>query len=334
MVFAAAYIIVSRYFDKKKGKAMAFATLGSGVGSVVLSPGISVLVDRYGFLGSMIILSALMLNNLISASLYWPLNKAVAKRRTSRSRTAVEEESDEKVVLVGDKTLVSKSELVLNDVKPDAPWCFGAGEYDNNDQSKVIVTDGIDSSGTAFKRTASTKSNNPDDSTTHARCRWSCSKYGRLLKKRTFVLYICQIMCMQVCIPVYLIFLVDFAAENGTERMHATFILSLMGISDMVGRIFFGFVFDLDCIRGHRPQLHSLFGIAFGASTAIVIFARSYAGLLATAVAVGLTESVVHGQRATVATQLVSPADMSSAIGLMIFSQGVGNIWGPSVAGQ
>ena len=330
MVFTAAYIIVSQYFDKKKGKAMAFATVGSGVGSVVLSPGISVLVDRYAFPGAMIILSALMLNNLVSAALYWPLKKGADKRRTSRSQTAAET-ADEKVVLVGDKTSVSESELMLEDVKRQ----FGAGECDNDDQRKVIVAaDSIDSSGTAFKRTASTKSNTPDASTTHACCRCSCSKYGRLLKNRTFLLYSVQIMCMQVCIPVYLIFLVDFAAENGTGRMHATFILSLMGVSDMVGRIIFGFVFDLDCIRGHRPKLHSVFGIAFGATTAFVMFTPSYAGLLATAVVVGLTESVVHGQRATVATQLVSPADMSSAIGLMIFSQGIGNIWGPSVAGQ
>ena len=333
MVFAAAYIIVSQYFDKKKGKAMAFATVGSGVGSVVLSPGISVLVDRYAFPGAMIILSALMLNNLVSAALYWPLKKGAEKRRTSRSQTAAE--GNEKCVLVDDKTSVRESELKLNDAKRDASRCFGPGECDNDDQRKVIIAaDSIDSSGTAFKRTASTNSNAPDGSTTTARNICSCSKYGRLLKNRTFLLYSFQIMCMQVCIPVYLIFLVDFAAENGTGRMHATFILSLMGVSDMVGRIIFGFVFDLDCIQGRRPKLHSVFGIAFGASTAVVMFTPSYAGLLATAVAVGLTESVVHGQRATVATQLVSPADMSSAIGMMIFSQGVGNIWGPSVAGQ
>ena len=324
MVFTAAYIIVSQYFDKKKGKAMAFATVGSGVGSVVLSPGISVLVDRYAFPGAMIILSALMLNNLVSAALYWPLKKGADKRRTSRSQTAAET-ADEKVVLVGDKTSFDES-----DVKRDASRSLGAGEYDK----VIVVADSIDSSGTAFKRTVSTNSNTPDASTTHAHWRCSCSKYGRLLKNRTFLLYSVQIMCMQVCIPVYLIFLVDFAAENGTGRMHATFILSLMGVSDMVGRILFGFVFDLDCIRGRRPKLHSVFGIAFGASTAVVMFTPSYAGLLATAVAVGLTESVVHGQRATVATQLVSSADMSSAIGLMIFSQGIGNIWGPSVAGQ
>ena len=333
MIFTAGYVIVSQYFDKKKGKAMAFATLGSGVGNVVLSPAISALVDEYGFSGTMVILSSLMLNNFISAALYWPLRK---KRGLPRERVVgrVEEgKADEKqAIFIGDKTDDAKSAVV----KCDAG---GGGDNDSGDRVIVLPDKGQSSVDvdTQTKHAAIdtysgapvTKASTADDTD-----KGVCSKYKRLLRNPTFLLYGYQIMCMQVCIPVYLIFLPDFALEHGTDRMHAAFILSVMGISDMVGRVFFGFVFDLDRVRRHQPKLHSAFGIAFGLATACVIFMPSFRGMLATAIVVGLTESAVHSQRATIATQLVSPLDMSRAIGLMIFSQGLGNIWGPPVAGR
>ena len=37
MVFVPAYVMVSKYFDKHKGKAMAFATIGSGLGKIYRS---------------------------------------------------------------------------------------------------------------------------------------------------------------------------------------------------------------------------------------------------------------------------------------------------------
>ena len=330
MIFTAAYVIVSQYFDKKKGKAMAFATLGSGVGNVVLSPAISALVDEYGFSGSMVILSSLMLNNFISAALYWPLRK---KRGLPRERVVgrgEEGKSDEKqAIFIDDKTGDAKSAVV----KCDAGLVTGGGGDNSSGDRVTILPDKGESSVGVHKPTEHaatvTQASTADDPD-----KGVCIKYKRLLRNPTFLLYGYQIMCMQVCIPVYLIFLPDFAMEHGIDRMHAAFILSVMGISDMVGRVFFGFVFDLERVRRHQPKLHSTFGIAFGLATACVIFMPSFRGMLAMAILVGLTESAVHSQRATIATQLVSPLDMSGAIGLMIFSQGLGNIWGPPVAGR
>ncbi|KAI0227185.1 hypothetical protein LSAT2_022324 [Lamellibrachia satsuma] len=357
MVFTAGYVIVSQYFDKRKGKAMAFATLGSGIGNIVLSPALSAWFDVYGYSGSMLILSSLMLNNFVGAALYRPIHMAAWKKTAVQTEERMTEEK--RAIFIGNKTSVIISETLSDDVKRDTRLPSGGEDCDDDDCDKVIVLpdkrddDDCDKDDddcdkvivlpdkrdlSAIKQTESTESitlvaDAPEASTVDDHSNSSCRKYLRLLKNQTFLLYGYQIMCMQVCISVYLIFVADFALENGTNRMDAAFILSMMGISDMVGRIFFGFVFDLECMRSHRPKLHSAFGIAFGLVTACVMFLPSYSGMLAIGAVVGVMESAVHSQRATVATQLVTPLDMSSAIGLMIFFQGVGNIWGPPIAG-
>ena len=75
MVFTPVYVIVGQYFDKKKGKAMGFSTLGSGLGNVVLAPLISLSIDHYGFFGATLFLGALQLHHIISALLYVPLSQ-------------------------------------------------------------------------------------------------------------------------------------------------------------------------------------------------------------------------------------------------------------------
>ena len=73
LLFAPSYIIVSTYFDKNKGKAMAISTMGAGLGTVGLAPLIQWLLNTYSFFGTMLILGALMLHNCSAGMLFRPL---------------------------------------------------------------------------------------------------------------------------------------------------------------------------------------------------------------------------------------------------------------------
>lgn len=67
------FVILSQYFDKNKGKAMAFATLGSGVGTVIMAQLVTVLLAEWGYYGAMLIVGGLMLNNCVAGALFRPL---------------------------------------------------------------------------------------------------------------------------------------------------------------------------------------------------------------------------------------------------------------------
>lgn len=86
MIFTPAYVIVGQYFSKNKGKAMGISTIGSGLGTVVIAPLISFLLDMYGYPGAMMIVGALMLNNCIAAALYRPVEGNFPKKRQKKDQ--------------------------------------------------------------------------------------------------------------------------------------------------------------------------------------------------------------------------------------------------------
>jgi len=70
LVFSPSYVAVSQWFDKRKGKAMALSTLGTGFGSVCMAPLMALLIDQYDYFGTMLITGSLLLNNCVGGALY------------------------------------------------------------------------------------------------------------------------------------------------------------------------------------------------------------------------------------------------------------------------
>ena len=70
LVITPSFVAVSKWFDKKKGKAMALSTLGTGLGSACMAPLMALLVDKYGYFGTMLIAGALLFNNSVGGALY------------------------------------------------------------------------------------------------------------------------------------------------------------------------------------------------------------------------------------------------------------------------
>ena len=255
-VFTSGYIIVSRYFVKKKGRAMALGTLGSGLGNVVLSPLLGLLIHEYTLSGAMLIMSALMAHNFLSGALYRP-------------------------------------------VAPSPPvGVEGGGKWRAEGEQGGVLR-----------------------------------QYYSLLRSPLFLLYSGQMVCMQACIQVYLIFLPALAVSGGASVQLAAVTPAVLGAADMLGRLAFGIVFDLRAVRPRRPLLHAGLAVLFGLLAACTALTSRFTGVAALAAAVGLAESGVHSQRMTVVADLVLPSRLSAAISLTIFCQGVGNLIGPPVAG-
>ena len=104
LVFSPSYVAVSQWFDKKKGKAMALSTLGTGLGSVCMAPLIALLVDQYNYFGTMLIVGALLLNCAVGGALYRTPPTTEPQRIPSNAVAAqeptVERQSPGKVICV------------------------------------------------------------------------------------------------------------------------------------------------------------------------------------------------------------------------------------------
>ncbi|CAG2185988.1 unnamed protein product [Mytilus edulis] len=66
-------VVLSSYFDKRRGFANSFSSIGASIGSLVFPKIIQVLIDVYGLQGALIFVSGILFHNLIVAMLLRPL---------------------------------------------------------------------------------------------------------------------------------------------------------------------------------------------------------------------------------------------------------------------
>ena len=172
---------------------MGISTIGSGLGTVVIAPIVSFMLDVYGYQGTILIVGALILNNCVAAALYRP----------------VENNFPEKI----------KTNPVTQDVQ------MMKHEAENMDGA----ADNLPEVKTSFLRTFNT-----------------LRKIFQSLKNPTFFLYCIEITAMSIAIQTFLTFLPGLAKEyKAANDKEAAFLLSIMGIADMGGRLLIGIPMDL-----------------------------------------------------------------------------------------
>lgn len=67
------FIAVNSYFSKNRGRAVGLALAGTGVGQMIMPNVVHLLLEKYGFKGTTLVLSALALNGVVGASLFQPV---------------------------------------------------------------------------------------------------------------------------------------------------------------------------------------------------------------------------------------------------------------------
>ncbi|XP_033728182.1 monocarboxylate transporter 12-like [Pecten maximus] len=73
LVYGPSILIVSYYFNRRRALATGIAVCGSGIGGFVFAPLGALLLEMYGWKGAMWIISAIVLNGVVFAALYRPI---------------------------------------------------------------------------------------------------------------------------------------------------------------------------------------------------------------------------------------------------------------------
>ena len=155
-----------------------------------------------------------------------------------------------------------------------------------------------------------------------------------LLTNKSFLAYVHAIACMPCCIMVVFLFIAAHAKQHGVSEKQRALVISIQGICDIIGRMSFGFVFDLKPIRHRRRYLHAVLGIFLGAVTMAIAPATSFWSLTLVFTIHGIVEGAYHAQRATILSEIVPHQQLSMCVGYMTFCQGVGNLTFPLVGGE
>nr|CAD7444160.1 unnamed protein product [Timema bartmani] len=127
------------------------------------------------------------------------------------------------------------------------------------------------------------------------------------------------------------VFLTDKAIEMGMENDDASYLISYLGILNMVGEIFLGWA-------GDQPWINA--GVVYAASMAMCGFATmvvplitSYAGLATVAGIFGFSIAGNYCLASIILVELISLDRFTNAYGLLLLVQGIANLVGPPLAG-
>ncbi|XP_033728894.1 monocarboxylate transporter 12-like [Pecten maximus] len=88
LLYSTSLVIVGIYFEKRRALATGIAVSGSGIGALVFAPLSEILLETYGWRGTIWLMSAVVLNTVVCGSLYRPIGKQesmAAKSETTKN---------------------------------------------------------------------------------------------------------------------------------------------------------------------------------------------------------------------------------------------------------
>ena len=80
--YTSGFIIISQYFDKRKGLALSLTSVANGASDLIFPPLLVFLAKEYDFSGMFLIMGGICLHLFVGASLYRPLNPKVKSSKT------------------------------------------------------------------------------------------------------------------------------------------------------------------------------------------------------------------------------------------------------------
>ncbi|GAU93060.1 hypothetical protein RvY_05051 [Ramazzottius varieornatus] len=153
-----------------------------------------------------------------------------------------------------------------------------------------------------------------------------------LLTNGTFLLYCTSSFLGGVSCYVPYMYLSDRAVhETGMVRQHASFLISIVGIASIVGRLSAGILSNQKI--ADNLILYSLSCLVAGLATAFSVHAASYVAYAFYAAIFGFTGGVIIALQSVVLADIVGVDRISSAFGALLFVQGISVFVGPPLAG-
>lgn len=127
-------------------------------------------------------------------------------------------------------------------------------------------------------------------------------------------------------------YLTEHLTKHGYTESEGSFIISVIGITNTIGMIGLGWAGDQPWL--HITKTYSVCLVLCGISCAsMMLFTSNYPMLLISAASFGLFFSSNYSFTPAILVELISLDNFTNAYGLILLSQGIGNLLGPPIAG-
>ncbi len=162
------------------------------------------------------------------------------------------------------------------------------------------------------------------------------SKYldFRLLKSPVFLMYSCCLCLVTLSYLGAQMLVPPHAKDQGISDAKAAWLLSVIGISDTIGRVLSGFLFNMPVVKNFRIYLYGGAILISGLTDFLWAFSETYIMFQIVCIVHGLFNGAVISQRATIIVDLLGVSRLPSSFGLLVFVQGFGVFLGPAISGE
>ncbi|XP_004930921.1 monocarboxylate transporter 12 [Bombyx mandarina] len=336
LIYLPAIVSVTVWFERYRSLATGIAVCGSGLGTFLFAPITSVLISNYGWRGAMVIIGGLILNCIPLGLMFRPVPE--------RPRTPVTEpmlqkqnksplkksQSTEQIVRAngktdnGDVARLTLSQPALNKHhEPKQPHSrHGSGIMNRPD----VLYQGSMTSLARFRAPSPERVIAPAESKSILSEMLDFS----LLVDPIFILFAISNFLTSIGFYIPYVYTVPMSKSMGIEN--PAFLISIIGASNLIGRIILGFISDKPWVN--RLMAYNLSLTIAGISTAMAMICWEFWGLALYATVFGFTIGAYVGLTSVVLVDLLGLEKLTNAFGLLLLFQGVASLIGPPLAGR
>lgn len=302
LMYLPAIVVVGFYFKKRRALASGMAVCGSGIGAFVLAPVSLVLITYFGWKGATWIISAIVLNGVVMAFLFRPLESNI-----DEPKKCIDKGQKEKLLNRSDN-------------------CKANGKFDDTQLSK-----------TPDEKLYMQQNSNKVKEENNKKSQFELIELMKdmidfsLLKNPVFLIYgISCFLCM-IGFFVPFIYLPDHAIKNGISPSNAAFLLSIIGIANTIARVLCGLISDMawtNCLQINNYAL-----IIGGIATMVLPLWNTYILLAIYSCIFGASIAVFVSLRPILMIELIGLESLIKTFGLVTFFQGLSSFIGAPIAG-
>uniref|UniRef100_A0A3P9LIB6 Solute carrier family 16 member 5a n=1 Tax=Oryzias latipes TaxID=8090 RepID=A0A3P9LIB6_ORYLA len=157
--------------------------------------------------------------------------------------------------------------------------------------------------------------------------------FDQLSNNPRYCVFAIGITWMMLGFVVPLVFLVPYATAHNMEQSQAAFLLSILGIVNIIVRPPFAIVFNMPWFKGRHIYVFASALLVNGLSNSICCIGSSFPVLVTYVVIYGLSMSVVGSLMFTVLMDIVEMSRFPSALGLLAVMESVTLLIGPPLTG-
>ncbi|XP_076237454.1 monocarboxylate transporter 5-like isoform X2 [Calliopsis andreniformis] len=354
LIYLPAIVSVTCYFEKYRSLATGIAVCGSGLGTLVFAPCLEYLITAYGWRGTIMICSGIVLNCIVLGALFRPLETSKQQKKCSpensleksvqecstNSHTMEEstkwhtvsfQKENNSVTItsaLSQPVLNSKDILYLNSLEDihKEPLNLVRKYNEEMDHTLASITPAINK--TEYSKTTNKKCKvAAKRNTSFLQQMLSTS----MLKDPVFILFTFSNFCTSIGFYIPYVYVLPQAEEQGINKKDASYLLSVIGIANTVGRIILGYVSDKPWVN--RLLVYNLCLTLCGIATILSTLCTSFIMFAIYSSVYGFTSGAYVGLTSVILVDLLGLKNLTNAFGLLLLFQGFASLLGSPIAG-